>query len=70
MSDGPSDAAACRGLGTSLELAAHDLKLAIRRAEAGHRGWSVDVLVVVNDVLKGSGWRLVKYREPKILEGP
>lgn len=58
MSDGMSDARAVGAIGRDLEIAAAELRRAINRALAGHRGLSVDVEATVNDYLLYTGFRL------------
>jgi len=58
MSDGMSDSRAVGEIGSKLERAALELRIAIRRAEEGHRGLTVDILATVNEVLEGTGFEL------------
>lgn len=60
MSDGISDANAVGDIGTRLENATHDLRKAIDRAKAGHRGLTVDILQIVNEAILSSGYKLVE----------
>lgn len=61
MSDGPSDANALGEQAWNLENKAYDLLVAIRAV--GRRGWTFDIEEVVNEVLKGSGYKLVKEKK-------
>ena len=60
MSSGPRDANAVGRIGRDLELAAHRMREAIKTAEAGHRGLTVDIPATVNEVLLPHGWKLVR----------
>ena len=59
MSGGPEDASAMGRLDDKLREAAYQLRDAIEAAEAGHRGWAIDVKTA-NEILLPSGWKLVR----------
>ncbi len=54
------DANAVGGLAVELREAAYEMRDAVKAAEAGHRGLSVDVQAEVNDILLPCGWKLVR----------
>ena len=58
MSDGMSDAAAVGRLGNAVVDAAYGLRDALKAADAGHRGVSVDALEDINRVLRDAGYEL------------
>lgn len=60
MSDGMSDANAMGGLSTRLREASCKMRDAIKAAEDGHRGMSLDVQEDVNEILLPSGWKIVR----------
>lgn len=62
MSSGPADAAATDRLAFELEEAAYNLRDAIKKAENGHRGWSVAVEAHVAPILREAGYRFIKVR--------
>ncbi len=60
MSGGMEDANAVGAIGSKLSDAAHELRDAVKEAEAGHRGITVAVEDTVNPILLPSGWKLVR----------
>jgi hypothetical protein len=62
MSDGLSDANAVAAIANAIEDAAHDLRDALDAATEGHRGLTVDPILIVNEALKRSGYMLTKER--------
>ncbi len=66
MSDGMSDANAVGSIATELREAAYVLRDAIERAEAGHRGLTVDIIETVNEVLRCVGGPAANYELRRI----
>lgn len=60
MSGGQQEAAALGALSSELREAAYQLRDAVKSAEAGHRGVSVNVVDEVNSILLPTGWKLVR----------
>lgn len=58
MSDGMSDSRALGRLSGEVQSAAFALFEALHNAEQGHRGWAIDVLTTVNEILEPLGYRL------------
>ena len=60
MSGGMEDANAVGRLGVKLREAAYQMRDAIKEAEEGHRGLTVDVLSEVNEIMLPCGWKVVR----------
>jgi hypothetical protein len=60
MSGGMEDANATGILSRNLEDAAHEMRDAVKDAEAGHRGIAIAVEDTVNPILLSIGWKLVR----------
>lgn len=60
MSGGMEDANAVGRLGTKLTEAAYVMRDAIKEAETGHRGITIDVLETVNEIMLPCGWKIVR----------
>lgn len=59
MSDGMSDGRAVGRLADDLDLAAYELRDALKACEAGHRGLTVPGIADrVNDILKDAGFEI------------
>ena len=60
MSGGQQEAAALGAMSTELREAAYSMRDAVKSAEDGHRGVSLDVQTEVNEILLPCGWKLVR----------
>lgn len=65
MSDGMSDLRMMNKLAADVENSAQSLRSSIRRAKEGHHGYAPVSAIegVVNKILEGTGYRLVKDRK-------
>jgi len=60
MSGGQHEASAIGEMATELREAAYQMRDAVRSADEGYRGISLDVQFEVNEILLPCGWKLVR----------
>lgn len=63
MSGGMEDASAMSELSKELIDAAYEMRDAVKAAEEGHRGMSIDIEATVNELLLPIGWKLVRAKK-------